>query len=65
MKEESLVSQILLSFSAYSNTKRIFTIGNTDGQLECLNGVRFFSIAWVILGHTYRHMITVSSLLLI
>ena len=58
--KERLVFQVLLCFSAYTNAKKIYTIGNTDGQLECLNGIRFLSIAWVILGHTYRYMIPVA-----
>jgi hypothetical protein len=53
LENDSLFKEILLGFSAIKNTKKIFDIGNTEGQLECLNGIRFISIAWVILGHTY------------
>jgi hypothetical protein len=42
-----------LSFSAYTNIIKIFKIEKNEGQLECLHGIRFFSMAWVVLGHTY------------
>ena len=43
-KQDSLLFKILLSFSLYSNSIKIFNTSNTEGQLECLNGIRYFSI---------------------
>jgi len=42
--EEPLLFKILLSFSLYTNSKKIFNISNMEGQLECLNGIRYLSI---------------------
>lgn len=53
-KEEPKLFKILLGFSAYTNTKKIFNVSNVgEGKLDCLDGIRFMSIGWVILGHTY------------
>lgn len=58
--KNSLIIEILQGFSAIKNSKKIFDITNTEGQLECLNGIRFLSIAWVILGHTYSSAASVA-----
>ena len=49
--------KFLLGFSAYKNTLLLFST-STKGQerseiLHCLNGIRFISITWVILGHVF------------
>ncbi len=58
--KNSLIIEILKDFSGIKNSKKIFDITNTEGQLECLNGIRFLSIAWVILGHTYSSAASVA-----
>ncbi|XP_055932564.1 nose resistant to fluoxetine protein 6-like [Argiope bruennichi] len=45
--------RILLSFSAISNFKRLFSTKSSMENFRCLNGIRFFTIAWVIYGHAY------------
>ncbi|GLV32862.1 uncharacterized protein CBL_00431 [Carabus blaptoides fortunei] len=52
--EQTTVNEALLVFSAYSNSKVIFSSDGTS-QLDCLNGVRSLSIIWVVLGHRYFH----------
>ncbi|GLV32860.1 uncharacterized protein CBL_00433 [Carabus blaptoides fortunei] len=52
--EQESVNEALLVFSAYSNSKAIFSSDGTS-QLDCLNGVRSLSIIWVVLGHRYLH----------
>ena len=45
-----------LGFSIPANLKKLFntTPPNTSGgHLGCLNGIRFFSMTWVLLSHAY------------
>ncbi|XP_045478918.1 nose resistant to fluoxetine protein 6-like isoform X2 [Harmonia axyridis] len=44
---------VLLAFSMYTNSKKLFTMTKNNNQLECLNGLKFYSMLWVLLGHTY------------
>ncbi|XP_078679088.1 nose resistant to fluoxetine protein 6-like [Branchiostoma floridae x Branchiostoma belcheri] len=48
---ESKVGRLLLCFSAYTNTKKVFDIRQLPGQLPFLNGLRVLSAFWIILGH--------------
>ena len=51
--KQSTFTRILLSFSAYTNTVKLFKVGKNADQLDCLNAIRFLSLCWVILGHSY------------
>ncbi|XP_032516638.2 O-acyltransferase like protein-like [Danaus plexippus] len=47
-------SEILLSFSILSNGRAILSTHKpSDGALTCLHGMRFLSVLWVIMVHTY------------
>ncbi|XP_047515060.1 nose resistant to fluoxetine protein 6-like [Pieris napi] len=47
-------SEILLSFSILSNGRAILSTRRpNDGALTCLHGMRFLSVLWVIMVHTY------------
>ncbi|WAR11329.1 NRF6-like protein [Mya arenaria] len=46
------MERILLAFSVYSNGVKILNTDQREGSLGALNGIRFLSMAWVILGHT-------------
>ena len=41
----------LLALSIYSNGQKILSTKRTPGSLDCLHGIRFLSMTWVILGH--------------
>uniref|UniRef100_A0A914EAV5 Nose resistant-to-fluoxetine protein N-terminal domain-containing protein n=1 Tax=Acrobeloides nanus TaxID=290746 RepID=A0A914EAV5_9BILA len=47
--------QLFLSFSLYQNIKEIFHVGssNKQGQIGPIHCIRFFSICWVVLGHSF------------
>ena len=49
----------LMNFSAYSNTVKLFDVNipKNANHLECLDGIRFLSISWVVLGHTLSNVI--------
>lgn len=43
-------------FSVYSNGKAIFKLKKKkphDNEVECINGLRTFSIFWIVLLHSY------------
>ncbi|XP_026290736.2 nose resistant to fluoxetine protein 6-like isoform X1 [Frankliniella occidentalis] len=51
---------MLLAFSAYTNGKRLLTIAPpSDSNFTCINGIRFLSAMWVVLGHRYINALAV------
>ncbi|KAJ9601023.1 hypothetical protein L9F63_000861, partial [Diploptera punctata] len=45
--------KILSSFSLYTNVRKLFSIGITPETMVCMHGLRYISLFWVILGHTF------------
>merc|ERR1712038_1742928 len=52
-KPNSLMVKILLCFSVYSNGKKILSTTKLEGSIDCIHGIRFFSMCWVVMGHTW------------
>jgi len=52
-KQKSLSHDVLTSFSAVRNLSTILSTEQRSGQIHCLHGMRFFSMCWVVLGHTF------------
>lgn len=50
-----------MAFSVYTNGKKILQVNQSSGTLTALNGIRFLSISWVVLGHTFGVMYPVLS----
>ena len=50
---KSLVMRIFLCFSLYTNGKKLLGTKKVEGNIDCLNGIRFFSMSWVVLGHSW------------
>ncbi|GFW53267.1 nose resistant to fluoxetine protein 6 [Trichonephila clavipes] len=48
-------SHFLRCFCLFSNTAKVLDTNTTANTFSCIHGIRFFSMAWVILGHTYIH----------
>ena len=48
--------RILLSFSLYKNGRNLLSTKQPAGTFTCLHGIRFLSLAWIILGHAYFMM---------
>ncbi|XP_078615730.1 nose resistant to fluoxetine protein 6-like isoform X1 [Branchiostoma floridae x Branchiostoma japonicum] len=48
----SKTGRFFLSFSVYSNTKKVFNTYQPPGQLPALHGIRVISTLWIIYGHT-------------
>ena len=52
-QKDSLIL-LLQAFSIKRNLPKIFNItGSSEGDLSCVHGIRFLSMTWVILGHTF------------
>ena len=49
----SALKSFLINFSVYTNTKKLFdtALPKSGSHIECLDGIRFLSISWVVLGH--------------
>ncbi|XP_064616085.1 O-acyltransferase like protein-like [Liolophura sinensis] len=48
-----IIGGLLMAFSVYTNTKKLVNTEQRSGTLSSVNGVRFFSMTWVVLGHTF------------
>ncbi len=58
-----LISELGFGLSALSNLGQLLsTESKAKGRLECLNGIRFLSMTWVLLSHTLSALITVTPL---
>lgn len=44
-------SDILSAFSIYRNGQRLFDMSRTKNAINCLHGLRAFSILWIMFGH--------------
>ncbi|XP_076316098.1 nose resistant to fluoxetine protein 6-like isoform X3 [Tachypleus tridentatus] len=58
-RSTGVIGKFLLCFSLYTNGQKILDTTSTKGQLECVHGIRFITMSWIILGHTYYFAITV------
>ncbi|XP_034950411.1 nose resistant to fluoxetine protein 6-like [Chelonus insularis] len=52
-KTDNVIMNGLAQFSFYSNSLRILSTKTPKGTLPSIAGLRFFSMAWVVLGHNY------------
>ena len=47
------LGKLLLSFSVYTNASKILNTKQPKGTLTAVNGIRFVSMSWVIMGHSF------------
>ncbi|CAG9863934.1 unnamed protein product [Phyllotreta striolata] len=55
-----LFLKLLLCFSAINNGKKILSMDVALESIKCVHGLRFFSIAWIILVHSYLELFAVA-----
>ncbi|XP_055939748.1 nose resistant to fluoxetine protein 6-like [Argiope bruennichi] len=51
--------RFLKSFCFFSNASKILDTESSSKNFLCIHGIRFLSMAWVILGHTYIHNLNI------
>jgi len=59
-EKDSLTHDVILEkkswiygFSAYTNLRSLFNTRSQKGQITCINGIRFWSMVWVLVYHSY------------
>ncbi|XP_078685733.1 nose resistant to fluoxetine protein 6-like [Branchiostoma floridae x Branchiostoma belcheri] len=55
--QERPLCKLLLAFSVRTNTRKLLSTRESPDSLGCLHGIRFLSMTWVILGHTFGFVI--------
>ncbi|XP_072384024.1 nose resistant to fluoxetine protein 6-like [Diabrotica undecimpunctata] len=60
-KKTGLLVKLLLSFSSVTNGRKILSVQHISLEsIKCIHGLRFFSISWIILVHSYLELFAVS-----
>ncbi|XP_069123537.1 nose resistant to fluoxetine protein 6-like [Argopecten irradians] len=52
-KQPGILTRLAMSFSVYTNAKKLMSTEQAGGSLGAINGIRFLSISWVVLGHAF------------
>ncbi|XP_071799989.1 uncharacterized protein [Asterias amurensis] len=55
LKKLGFIDTLLMGFSSINNGSEILNTKQTAGSLACLNGIRVFSMFWIILGHSIQY----------
>ncbi|VDM54290.1 unnamed protein product [Angiostrongylus costaricensis] len=48
--------RMILAYSVYTNGLEVLQTSKKEGEVDCLHGIRFLSMCWIILGHTYYYI---------
>ncbi|XP_026319605.1 O-acyltransferase like protein-like [Hyposmocoma kahamanoa] len=51
-RDPKSLSTVYQSFSVYTNSSRLITYKPVRDALECVDGIRAITMAWIIIGHT-------------
>ncbi|XP_026313920.1 nose resistant to fluoxetine protein 6-like, partial [Hyposmocoma kahamanoa] len=52
-RDPKALNKINLAFSVHRNCRRLITYKPVRGALECVDGIRAITMAWVVIGHTF------------
>ena len=52
--------KVFLAFSVYTNGSKLLCTTQPSSSLTCVHGIRFLSMTWVVLGHSYIFPISVA-----
>ncbi|XP_069123535.1 nose resistant to fluoxetine protein 6-like [Argopecten irradians] len=51
--QPGILAKLAMTFSVYTNGKKLISTEQGGGALSAINGIRFISITWVVLGHSF------------
>lgn len=54
-QNDSFLARFFTCFSLYTNIPKLLNAKSTAGSITCIHGIRFLSLTWVVLGHTYNY----------
>ncbi|XP_054713744.1 nose resistant to fluoxetine protein 6-like [Uloborus diversus] len=54
-KDKSVLTQCLLCFSFYTNTKRLLKKDDSKDSIKIFHGMKVITVLWVILNHSYYY----------
>lgn len=57
--QSGLVLKVLVAFSVYTNGSKLLSTRQQAGSLNCVHGIRFLSMTWVVLGHGFLFSMSV------
>ncbi|XP_021346367.1 nose resistant to fluoxetine protein 6-like, partial [Mizuhopecten yessoensis] len=52
-KQPGVLARLAMAFSVFTNGRKLMSTGQPGGALGAVNGIRFLSISWVVLGHSF------------
>ncbi|KAK7094202.1 hypothetical protein V1264_007855 [Littorina saxatilis] len=53
--DKESVPKLVKAFSLLTNMPKVLSGSKSPKAIHCLHGIRFFSLMWVVLGHTYNY----------
>ncbi|XP_015911602.2 nose resistant to fluoxetine protein 6 [Parasteatoda tepidariorum] len=54
-----IMAKVLKCFCLFTNSEKVLDVKGSTKHFSCIHGIRFISMAWVVLGHTYIHNISI------
>jgi len=54
--QRNIFVRFILCFSMLSNGKKILSLAPSKDSVTCINGIRFLSLTWVIMGHCWAFL---------
>ncbi|XP_052270668.1 O-acyltransferase like protein-like isoform X1 [Dreissena polymorpha] len=52
---QGILERAVVCFSLYSNVPKILHAASGAGAVNCIHGIRFLSLTWVMIGHTFNY----------
>ncbi|XP_052083555.1 nose resistant to fluoxetine protein 6-like [Mytilus californianus] len=52
---KGVLIRLLTAFAIQVNTKKIVSVNAGDNAINCVHGIRFLSITWILLGHSLNY----------